>query len=135
MRVSRSRIIIRGMTNRCPNCGRRTLFQRGRCFTVNRACPACGLPVERDEGSFLGALSLNYSVTILIFLVPVLLLHLGGHLSGRIAAIIAGIGAIFVPMLLYRASRSWWLMIYYLVLPQHLPLNQRPLEPGEDPNT
>lgn len=135
MRVTRLQIIGRGLTNRCPNCGSRTLFARGKWFTINRECPVCGLPVERDEGSFLGALSLNYGVTIMVFLAPVLLLHLGGGLNGLAAAIMAGVGAVVVPALLYRPSRSWWLMNYYLILPHHLPANQRPLQPGEDANT
>jgi predicted RNA-binding Zn-ribbon protein involved in translation (DUF1610 family) len=135
MSVSRGQILVRGLTNRCPNCGGKTLFQSGRLFTVNRSCPHCGLPNERDEGSFLGAMSLNYGVTILLFLVPVLLLYLAGVLSGLVAALLAGVGAVAVPALLYRSSRSWWLMNYYFFVPHHLPANQRPLSPDEDPNT
>lgn len=135
MRVTRAQILQRGLTNRCPNCGGRTLFQPGRPFSVNPRCTTCDLPIERDEGSFLGAISLNYGVTVLCFLVPVLLIYLAGGLSGRAAAIIAGIGAIGFPILFYRSSRSWWLMNYYLVVPHHLPANQRELAPGEDANT
>jgi uncharacterized protein (DUF983 family) len=135
MSVSRGQILVRGLTDRCPNCGGKTLFQSGRLFTVNRSCPRCGLPIERDEGSFLGAMSLNYGVTILLFLVPVLLLYLAGVLSGLVAALLAGVGAVAVPALLYRSSRSWWLMNYYFFVPHHLPANQRPLSPDEDPNT
>lgn len=91
--------------------------------------------IERDEGGFLGSLSLNYGVTIVLYLVPVLLLYLFGILSGVVASVAAGIGAIVVPVLLYRPSRSWWLMNYYLVLPHHLPANQRQLAPDEDENT
>jgi uncharacterized protein (DUF983 family) len=135
MSVSRGQILVRGLTNRCPNCGGKTLFQSGRLFAVNRSCPRCGLPIERDEGSFLGAMSLNYGVTILLFLVPVLLLYLAGALSGLVAALLAGVGAVAVPALLYRSSRSWWLMNYYFFVPHHLPANQRRLSPDEDANT
>ena len=37
-------------------------------FQLNKCCPACGLKFERDEGFFLGSMSLNYGVTIFIFL-------------------------------------------------------------------
>jgi uncharacterized protein (DUF983 family) len=121
--------------NRCPNCGERTLFQKGTLFRVNRSCTHCGLPIERDEGSFLGALSLNYGVTVVLFLVPVLLLYQAGVLPGLAAAIVAGVCAVAVPALLYRSSRSWWLMNYYFFVPHHLPANQRELAPGEDANT
>ena len=69
-------------------------------------------------------MSLNYGITVIFFLVPDLLLYLGGIFSGVTAAVIAGFGAISMPILLYRSSRSWWLMNYYFFLPQHLPANK-----------
>ena len=51
------------------------------------------------------------------------------------AAWLAGTGAVFFPILFYRSSRSWWLMNYYLVMPGHLPANQRPVAEDEDSNT
>ena len=137
LKVTRGQIVARGLTNRCPNCGGRTLFKPGTLFEVNRACPACGLPIERDkdEGFYLGSLSLNYGVTICLFLVPVLLAYLAGWIGGVAAAVTAGIGALGFPILFYRSSRCWWLMNYYLVLPQHLPANQRAIAADEDANT
>lgn len=133
--VTRVQILGRGLTHRCPNCGTRSLFEPGRPFRLRPSCGACGLQLERDEGGFLGAMSLNYGVTICLFLVPVLLAYLAGWLSGITAAITAGLGAIVFPVLFYRSSRSWWLMNYYLVLPHHLPANQRKLADDEDANT
>ena len=135
MRVTRGQIFTRGISNCCPNCGRKTLFKDGTLFALNPECPACGLKIERDEGFFLGSMSLNYGVTVVCFLVPILILYLTGVLSGLVASILAGIGAIGVPILFYRASRSWWLMSYYLCLPLHLPANQRALNKVEDKNT
>lgn len=135
MKVTRLQIVARGLTNRCPNCGGRTLFRPGSLFETNRECGQCGLRIERDEGFFLGSLSLNYGVTVVGFLVPVLVIYLMGGFTGRTAAIIAGIGAIGFPILFYRSSRSWWLMFYYFFLPQHLPANQRPVAADEDENT
>ncbi len=135
MKVTRVQIAARGLTNCCPNCGERTLFVPGAPFKVASSCTACGLKLEREEGSFLGAMSLNYGMTICLFLVPVLVAYLLGGLSGLTAAILAGFGAVGFPILFYRSSRSWWLMNYYLVLPQHLPANQRAVEASEDFNT
>jgi uncharacterized protein (DUF983 family) len=136
MNVTRGQIIARGLTNRCPNCGGKTLFNEpGKPLRMSRSCGGCGMPLERDEGSFLGAVSLNYGITVVIFLLPVLLLYFAGVLSGMTASIVALVGGIVVPILLYRPTRSWWLMNYYLVLPQHLPANQRELAPDEDENT
>ena len=135
MKVSRPRIVAAGLTHCCPNCGGHTLFIPGTLFQLNQQCPDCGLPFERDEGFFLGSMSLNYGVTIFVFLVPVLVLYLAGALSGTVAAILAGTGAMIFPILFYRSSRSWWLMSYYFFLPQHLPANRMDLVIGEDENT
>ena len=134
MKVTRVQIVARGLTNRCPNCGGRTIFKAGTLFEVNKACPQCGLRIERDEGFFLGSLSLNYGVTLVGFLTPVLVLAYYKVIGTTTAIVLAGVGAILVPALLYRPSRSWWLMNYYLFLPQHLPANKPESGPGQDEN-
>ena len=135
MKVTRARIIVRGLTNCCPNCGGHTLFRAGTFFQTNKECPQCGLKIERDEGFFLGSLSLNYGVTLVGFLTPVMLLAFYHVICHRFAMVFVGIGAIVFPALFYRFSRSWWLMCYYFFLTQHLPVNQRPLADDEDQNT
>ena len=91
MKVTRLQIVGRGLRNRCPNCGGATLFRRGAWFEVNKACPACGLQIERDEGFFIGSMSLNYGVTLVCFLTPVLLLAYKGVI-GTTAAIVLSRG-------------------------------------------
>ena len=54
-----------------------------------------------------------------------------GKLLGNKLILFGGIGALAVPALLYRSSRSWWLMNYYLFLPNHLPANRRGIVPDE----
>lgn len=135
MKVTRVQVVARGLTNRCPNCGGRTLFKPGALFEINDACPRCGLRFERDEGFFLGSVALNYGVTVVGFLVPVLVLACMGVMGITTAGIVAGVGAVVVPLLLYRPSRSWWFMNYYVFLPQHLPANRdlaRDGAPGEE---
>lgn len=125
MKVTRVQILARGLTNRCPNCGGRTLFVPGKMFELNKTCPNCGFLFERDndEGFFLGSLSLNYGVTLICFLLPVMLLAFFKVIGVTVATVLAVVGALLVPALLYRSSRSWWFMNYYLFLPHHLPAN------------
>jgi len=130
MKVTRGQIIARGLTHRCPNCGGRTLFRKGTLFELNEECARCGLRFERDEGFFLGSMSLNYGVTLIGFLVPVIVLAWYRVIAFVMAMALAGAGAILGPMLFYRSSRSWWLMSYYLFLPQHLPANRDPRTDG-----
>lgn len=136
MKVTRGQIIVRGLTNCCPNCGARTLFVPGSLFKVNKECSACGFVIERanDEGFFLGSMSLNYGMTIVLYLVPVMLCAFYGKLTVTQAIVLAGIGSIGFPILFYRSSRSWWLMNYYLLFPQHLPANGGKGRMGEDDN-
>jgi len=136
MKVTRLQIVARGLTHRCPNCGGRTLFTRGKLFQVNKTCVQCGFPFERDndEGFFLGSMSLNYGVTLVGFLLPVMLLAYYDVIGTTPAIVLAGVGAIVFPALFYRSSRSWWLMNYYIFLPHHLPANGGKGRSGEDNN-
>jgi uncharacterized protein (DUF983 family) len=133
MQVTQGQIISRGFAHRCPNCGAKALFREDKMFELNRACPSCGLKLEKDEGFFLGAMALNYGVTCFGLLAPVAVLWYFGVLGGRTAAIVAGTLALVAPVVLYRASRSWQLMLYYFFFPQHLPANRRALH-NEDEN-
>jgi hypothetical protein len=79
-------------------------------------------------------MSLNYGVTLVAYLVPLALLAYHGVVPLKVAAVLAGVGALGVPALLYRPSRSWWLMNYYFFLPHHLPANGGTGRAGHDDN-
>ncbi len=134
MNVTQQQIIRRGLTNCCPNCGGRTLFQVKKPLALNRECPRCGLKLEREDGFFLGAMALNYGVTCFGYLLPLVLLWSYHVVGDRVAIVGALVGAAVVPLLLYRSSRSWQLMLYYFFFPQHLPANRRDLSGTEDEN-
>lgn len=89
---------------------------------------------EQGEGFFLGSMSINYGVTIIAYLVPILILGLTGVLSSAWAIGLAVAGTILFPILFYRSSRSWWLMAFFFFLPHLLPANRRTLAKDEDAN-
>lgn len=136
MHVTRVQIVARGLTNRCPNCGARTLFKAGTLFETNKQCSECGFTIERtnDEGFYLGSASLNFGMTITLYLVPVMLLAFYKVIGTTTAIVLASGGAIGFPILFYRSSRSWWLMNYYILFPHHLPANGGKGRLGEDDN-
>jgi uncharacterized protein (DUF983 family) len=127
MPVTQGQIIQRGLTNRCPNCGGKTLFRADRMLELNKNCPSCGMVIVKEDGFFLGAMSLNYGVTLVFFLTPIAVLWYKGVLGDWAAGILAIVASLVVPVLLYRSSRSWQIMLYYFFLPQHLPANRRAL--------
>jgi len=109
------RALVRGATRRCPRCGSRGLFESW--FHIRARCPRCGLRLEREEGGFLGAMTINYVATALVWLallVVWLVLDLPDvHVAQLTIASIAV--AIVVPLLFWPISKSIWAAVDYLV--------------------
>jgi uncharacterized protein (DUF983 family) len=121
--VTRAQVIARGLACRCPNCGQRALFQEGSVFKVNEACPNCGLRIEKGDGAFLGPFVINYGVTAFGVVIPVIMLYVLGKLGAVATLSLCFVASLAVPLLLYRLSWGWWLMLYYFFLPDNLPAN------------
>jgi uncharacterized protein (DUF983 family) len=112
---SASRAFARGLVRRCPRCGSGHLFTTW--FHVRERCPRCGLRLEREEGGFLGAMTINYTVTTLVWvamLVVWLVVDLPGiHLAALTIASIAVVG--LFPLAFYPFSKTIWAAVDYLV--------------------
>jgi uncharacterized protein (DUF983 family) len=79
------------------------------------ACSTCGLRYEREPGYFVGAIYVNYAITVALALGGVLALDLTVGLSLRAQLVLAVAGAALVPVAIFRYARSLWLAIDYLV--------------------
>ncbi|MGH2635990.1 MAG: DUF983 domain-containing protein [Actinomycetota bacterium] len=105
----------RGARRRCPRCGGAKLFETW--FRIRARCPRCGLRLEREEGGFLGAMTVNYVVTAVVWvavLVVWLVLDLPNvHVLQLTIVSIAT--AIVVPLLFWPFSKSIWAAVDYLV--------------------
>jgi uncharacterized protein (DUF983 family) len=131
MSVTKSQIISRGLANRCPNCGAKTLFPPG-SLRIRRRCPECGVGLDRGEGFFLGPVVVNYTIAVFIFVLPAIVAGVHGTIPWVLMLILAGLGCTVIPVLLYRSSWSWWLMLYFYFMPERLPANGGPLGAGEE---
>jgi len=82
---------------------------------MHEQCAACGFRYEREQGYFVGAIYVNYAVTVVVAAGTVLVLDwtLGLTLTAQLAIGIA-LGAL-VPLLFFRYARSLWLSLDYLV--------------------
>lgn len=123
MATSREACLIRGMRGCCPRCGSGNVFKSR--YRLHAHCPACGLPLEHEDGWSLGAIPLNYAITCVFWILPVGLLFLFGLISLTAALLVAGLGALVLPFLTYRFSKALWIGIYYAVLPHEADADPR----------
>ena len=107
------RIAGRALRLRCPRCGRTPLYTGW--FRMHERCAACGLRYEREQGYFVGAIYVNYAVTVLVAAGTVLVLDwtVGLTLTAQLEIGVA-LGVLF-PVLFFRYARSLWLSLDYLV--------------------
>jgi predicted acetyltransferase/uncharacterized protein (DUF983 family) len=112
------KLMLRGLLLRCPSCGHATLV-RG-VLRVHDRCRVCGLPFEHDEGFFLGALVLNYTVSFLTGILPAIVLVAAGRLSVAWGIVWAVLASLLVPVLFYWHAKSLWMAAYYFFVPDDL---------------
>jgi uncharacterized protein (DUF983 family) len=110
-----TKALFRGATKRCPRCGSGGLFKSW--FTIRQRCPRCGWRLEREEGGFLGAMTLNYVFTAIVWvllLVVWLIVDLPDlHVAALTVASIAV--AVLVPLLFWPVSKTIWASVDYLI--------------------
>jgi uncharacterized protein (DUF983 family) len=102
---------------RCPRCGVGEMFDG--LFSMNAECSFCRLRFEREQGFFVGAIYVNYAVTVLIAMPGFFLLdRYGATLAQQL--IFWGAFVVIFPLAFFRHSRSLWLAVSHL------------LDPGDD---
>jgi uncharacterized protein (DUF983 family) len=114
VRVARAERHALGL--RCPRCGRAPLF-RG-WFTMNVVCAVCDLRFERAQGYWVGAIYVNYGVTVLIAVAGCFLLWRYADLS-PVGQLLFWVPFVVVfPLWFFRYSRSLWLGLEYGLNPE-----------------
>ena len=115
-RVARAiRLLVRGLGLRCPRCGMRALFRTW--FTMYERCSVCQLHFEREQGYFLGAMYINYGVTVVLALIGSFALECWSTVSLTQQLLLwIGFGSLF-PVLFYRYSRGLWLAFDHIFDP------------------
>ena len=113
-RPGAAKAILRGAAKRCPRCGTGGLFARP--FRVRERCPRCELHLQREEGGFLGATTLNYIVTVGAWVV-LLIVWLAVDLPDLNVAglLIASLGLVgLLPLVLFGRTKTIWAAVDYL---------------------
>jgi uncharacterized protein (DUF983 family) len=109
------RLLGRGWRLCCPRCGARTLFRTW--LSMHRECAVCGLCFEREQGFFLGAMYINYGLTVAVALAGYFTLEAWTNISLAQQLMLWGSVSLLCPLLLFRRARGVWLGFDYIFNP------------------
>jgi uncharacterized protein (DUF983 family) len=109
-------VLVRGVAKRCGRCGQAGLFDGW--FKMKERCPRCGLPFERGEGYWLGAMAVNLGAAEFAFGVT---LFVGAFLTWPhppwIAITVAALAVnAIMPFLFYPFSKTIFVALDLLLL-------------------
>lgn len=107
--------LLRGLRKRCPRCASRDGFASW--FHLKALCPRCGLRFEKEEGGFLGAMVLNYSLAIGLWVVVMVLGLVLTVPNVPVAPLMVASLLVLVPVPIwfYPRSKMTWAAIEFLV--------------------
>jgi uncharacterized protein (DUF983 family) len=108
-------VLLRGLRARCPRCGERRIF-RTRLHLIER-CPRCDLRFERLEGGFLGAMTLNYSIAVVVWVAMLAIVLAFTVPDVPVVPLLIASVAVFVavPSWFYPRSKTLWAAIEFLI--------------------
>ena len=105
----------------CPACGRSSIVLKP--FRIRHHCSSCGALFQREDGFFVGAISVNVVTTeLIILMIYTLSLPLLAGSFEMILAVLLVVALVF-PIAFYHHSWSLWLGFDHFVegLPGHVP--------------
>lgn len=108
-------VLLRGLRKRCPRCGERRIFSSW--LHLIERCPFCALTFEREQGGFLGAMTINFLVAVVLWvIVLVVVLVMTVPDVPVVPLLIAStVVLVVVPLWFYPRSKTLWAAIEFLV--------------------
>jgi uncharacterized protein (DUF983 family) len=128
-------------TLRCPICGIGKIFRN--FINMAPACTVCGFVYEREQGYFIGAMYINYGVTVLAIMAGWIILELVVKVPSDLLVWLLGIIAIGIPICFYPYSKALWMALDLSVdppkaaghVPPAQPYTQSPETERSDPKS
>lgn len=117
------RLFARALTLRCPHCGGRGVLASW--FKLTRACPRCGLRLERGESDyFLGGMMFNIALAegAFVILLITTLVVTWPRVPWTLLEFGAPAAMLLAPVILYPFSKLVWLAFDLML---------RPVVPGD----
>lgn len=108
-------MLLRGWRKRCPRCGERRIFESW--LRLVERCPHCELGFQREEGGFLGAMTLNYVVAMLVWLGMLAVVLVFTVPDVPVVPLLVGSVVVLVgmPMWFYPRSKTLWAAVEFLI--------------------
>ncbi len=120
---SKGQIFVKGLRLRCPRCGEGRMFTG--MFKMRSECGSCSFGFEREAGYFVGAMYINYGMTVLIAFAGYFALGYFTSISFLANFILWVAFCALFPIFFFRYSRSLWLSFDYMFNPEESPDSQR----------
>ena len=121
-------ILIEGLRLKCPRCGEGQMFSG--LFKMCTECGNCRFRFEREAGYFVGAMYINYGVTVFIAFASYFALDYFTAISFLQNFILWVVFSALFPIFFFRYSRSLWLSFDYIFNPSE---PQNPHRKGNQP--
>lgn len=109
--MQRARMMLRGLIKHCPRCGSGGLFQS--FFTLRPACPRCGLRFDREDGYWVGAMTIAIVLTMLLFIAVMAVVIIATWPDLPVVPLIVlgiALNTIF-PIVSYPTMKTLWLAV------------------------
>ena len=120
---SKRQILIDGLRLKCPRCGEGQMFSG--MFKMRSECGNCHFRFEREAGYFVGAMYINYGMTVLIAFAGYFALDYCTPISFLQNFILWIVFSALFPVVFFRYSRSLWLSLDYILNPSEPPDSRR----------
>jgi uncharacterized protein (DUF983 family) len=108
-------VLLRGLRKRCPRCGERRIFRSW--LHLIEGCPNCGLRFEREPGGFLGAMTINFLVAVVVWVTMfvVVLAFTVPDVPVMPLLLASAVVLVLMPLWFYPRSKTLWAAIEFLV--------------------
>ena len=109
-----ARVFLRGLRKRCPRCGERRIWLT--FFEAKSRCPSCDLRFEREAGGWLGAMTINFAVACIFWMVAMAIAMALTVPFIPVVPVIAMSVSILgaVPVWFYPRSKMLWAAVEFL---------------------
>ena len=120
---SKGQIFVKGLCLRCPRCGEGQMFAG--MFKMRSECGSCHFRFERETGYFVGAMYINYGITIFVSFAGYFGLDYFTSIPFLPNFVLWGAFCALFPIFFFRYSRSLWLSFDYMFNPEESPDSHR----------